>query len=1479
MRTLEKKLKELSMHLLDLGKRNRLLNYKETGFRTIQILNTNSDLLFDKISNGTTLSVFSLDPVLRKYHKTIEGTKEEIIDYSEAKVRDIALDLLKNNELLCYKKGTPTEKVMKNIYKEYKSTCLEKGINPLYMTFGLVSYMEGKVEYQAPLLLIPIAMELEKGTFKMKEYEDEIILNPTFSYLLKTEYKVILDDYQEGDLKEYLSKISRVLEHHNMRVKTHMSLGIYSFLKMNMYNDLTSNTEKVIGNTNIQRLLDRNIEEKLQEKVQVFPVVNCDSSQLDAIEYATKGASFVLQGPPGSGKSQTITNIIASAIGNQKKVLFVSEKQAALNIVYENLKRAGLESFAIELHSHKTNKKEFIDELYKTATLPRYDIQNDVENIEHQYYFIKDRLEEYRTTLHAVLPNMRMSLYEVYSRFLSLPAPGFSYAIPSIERQDFLSLDTSLRLLRQYESLAATLGYDYHQSPFFGFTFKDLNYVRYDARQEFIALEAFLKNKVEVKNQINPVLPLHIINYQQLLESMDLLDKFVQLKHFLPEYFQQRKRTKLLSILEDYLKSSAYIEKSTISNFFQLDILKKNVTEYLYQFKLKSASMFKFFSGTYRRLKKELQLYAKVKMKDQDLIQKLEELNEYQKMKELLDQTKKELPSSYRSYEYEQIYQDLQSIERLTFDLELTEAQFRQFKNQFLDILIHFKEHHSFGYQAIASKFDAQVMNFATDDLELLYSKVQQMNKHLDLLDIHVQVLNLLDQLTQHQLLPYLDIALEHQLDLALISKGYEHAFYRAIIYYEVEKSPILKEFSTLGIDQMIEEFKKVDALHLETNKATIVSKLSKLRPDDSIMAGSKFSILVKEYHKSRKQKPIRMLIEEIQELIFDLKPVFLMSPLSVSTYLNSSLNMFDLVIFDEASQVFAWDALGAIYRAKQCIVIGDSKQMPPSNFFNSSISEEEDDYEDELESILDKGTTVFTTKYLNWHYRSRSEELIDFSNKAFYDARLITIPQAKKHELGFGIDFYPLKDGIYDVKTRTNLKEALFIVDLVCNHYQTRPDKSLGVVAFSNAQAELIETKLEERVQKEPKLQSFFQEDVEEPFFIKNLESVQGDERDCIIFSICYGYNENNKFYQRFGPLNNVGGERRLNVAITRAKYNISVVSSIRSTDIRLDNTESLGVKLLKNYLEYAEKLTQNVLKSNPTEDGIIKSISTFLTDHGFLVQQKVGNSSFKIDIAIQHPVTREYVLAIMLDGASYCIGNCSDVNRLQELLLQRLGWHYYRIFSTLWINATRFEQEKLLTYLEKLFTNTLPKPEKSIPEIDFLVEDEADIDDIFEEYQMVSEEEIRKLYQTKSTAKIIYEIVRKEEPISIEFLLKRICFMYGRTKVTNVVRNLFERDLESLELINESGFLMTKHITSKGLRIHSNRMIEQVPRVELEDAIYRVVQQSNGITKVGCFKMVVKLLGYDRMSDNATEILENALVFVKLDGKLIEKSECLYL
>jgi hypothetical protein len=631
--------------------------------------------------------------------------------------------------------------------------------------------------------------------------------------------------------------------------------------------------------------------------------------------------------------------------------------------------------------------------------------------------------------------------------------------------------------------------------------------------------------------------------------------------------------------------------------------------------------------------------------------------------------------------------------------------------------------------------------------MEECYKTIHNIDSLRKQVATHMIWAKVINRLKDYHMLDFIDVFCANKRELNTLADTFEKEFYKHLIDTMINESKVLKEFKAASKSDTIEDFINLDEKKLLVNRDSIIVLNSQKRPDESVLEGSMFKILSREHEKTRRHMPIRSLLEQTFELALDIKPVFLMSPLSVSTYLASEMNIFDCVIFDEASQIFASDALGSIYRAKQCIVIGDTKQMPPTNFFQAGV-DDVNTKEFDLESILDKASAQFDTLALKWHYRSRNEELITFSNQAFYDSNLIVIPQSKQHEEGFGIDFYHVDNGIYDAKTRTNQNEAQRVCDMVFEHLKTSK-LSLGVVAFSNVQAELINELIEKRLKKNPHEEIYFPKDVDEPFFVKNLETVQGDERDRIIFSICYGYNTEGKFYQRFGPLNNVGGERRLNVAVTRAKFNVSIVSSIRYTDINSNTTNSLGVKLLQNYLEFAENIETNKNYAE-TDNGIINTVKEYIESLGYDVYPNYGSSSFKINLAVKK--NDEYILAVMIDGSGGYSTNMTDKYRLERILLERQGWRYFKLYSTSWINDTENEKQRIYDVLHNEYE---PHQEPQHKNRTYLREDTSDntIEALFIEYLSVDNELGKNYFDTKGMEALVTQIVKREHPIHEDY------------------------------------------------------------------------------------------------------------------------------
>lgn len=515
------------------------------------------------------------------------------------------------------------------------------------------------------------------------------------------------------------------------------------------------------------------------------------------------------------------------------------------------------------------------------------------------------------------------------------------------------------------------------------------------------------------------------------------------------------------------------------------------------------------------------------------------------------------------------------------------------------------------------------------------------------------------------------------------------------------KQESLLFEFDASTMNTDVTTFRKLDRNSNQLNVQRIKEKLESNRDHaiNSLSHRRELQIIQAEIGKKKRHYPIRKLVNLTAPLFMELKPCLLMSPISVSQFLDASAIQFDLIIFDEASQIFSEEAIGAIVRGKQLIVVGDSKQLPPTNFFHSSTIEEDfddDQLEDEevtYESILDECAHVLPPINLRWHYRSKHESLITFSNEAFYHNNLITFPSSDNGPY-LGTEFVHVEDGVYDRGgNKTNKKEAEKIANLVLEHFRGHPNQSLGVIAFSEAQASAIENELTILRNANPLFEHFFQEGAHEEFFIKSLENVQGDERDVIFLSIGYAKAANQSLHYNFGPLSKARGERRLNVAVTRAKYHMKLITSLKPHDLsdtKISNNS--GLRLLKDYMQSAMdgKLPISMIHhaerdfDSPFEEDVYNVI----TDLGYKVMTQVGCSGYRIDLAVIDPLNNnKFLLGIECDGKAYHSSKVArDRDRLRQQVLEGLGWKIYRIWSQEWFKKRKFEVTRLRNYLETM-------------------------------------------------------------------------------------------------------------------------------------------------------------------------------------------------
>ncbi|WP_215455072.1 DUF3320 domain-containing protein [Streptomyces sp. ATCC 21386] len=520
-----------------------------------------------------------------------------------------------------------------------------------------------------------------------------------------------------------------------------------------------------------------------------------------------------------------------------------------------------------------------------------------------------------------------------------------------------------------------------------------------------------------------------------------------------------------------------------------------------------------------------------------------------------------------------------------------------------------------------------------------------------------------------------------------------ERAVLTAWVEHQLTHDSRLKPMRAVERDQLVERFQSADKDLVAAAHAEVIAACNTRRPRRTSVGQA--ATIRREAEKQRRHMPVRHLLQQTRDVVRLVKPCFMMSPLTVSQFLPPDFE-FDVVVFDEASQVLPQDAVNSVYRGKALVVAGDQKQLPPTSFFAAAGDSDDGDEWDEdatdgFESILDmcKASGVLRGLPLRWHYRSRHENLIAFSNHDFYDNSMVTFPGALEQGPDIGVEFIKA-DGVYDRGGNSdNPLEAAKVAQRVIHHFDTRPEHTLGVVALSKAQAEAIEEAVQKARAARPDLDHHFTEGRLDGFFIKNLETVQGDERDVIILSIGYGPDHRGKLLSTFGPINREGGWRRLNVAVTRARRRMEVVASFYGGD--LPDSANKSVQHLKRYLQYAQHgpailqtkaADPDAAPESPFEEEVID----VLRGWGYEVQPQVGVAGFRIDMAVRHPgAPGTYALGIECDGAMYHSSRAArDRDRLREAVLRDLGWKLHRIWGTDWYRNRRDAMARLRAAVE---------------------------------------------------------------------------------------------------------------------------------------------------------------------------------------------------
>ena len=1497
--------------LLDTGKRNSLVSFKDTKSSTVEIVYPDVDTFFSKIDSTPFFEVYDAkitsEDEEELYILNPNYTPKDKLDRGSF-IEAFSKKLKKANQILAFNSNVSSQIAIKNISKKSRSAIEETGVNVAFASFGFIKWRErdsSKEAHKAPILLAPISISRESSIdpYHIKVMGDEVIVNPTFSFKLYSEYGIKLADYEDDEsLDSYISKIEAQITSLGWEIIKECKIGIFSFQKINMYHDLKDNADKILENENVIRLMKQlsGIEEEVEfkpfdlsnELIQLHNVVDADSSQIDAIEMAKSGQSFVLQGPPGTGKSQTITNVIAELLNDGKKVLFVSEKLAALNVVYDKLKNAGLSDFCLELHSHKANKKTVITELSRVLKLPAKAVSKKAEYEIGEKAKHQEALDSYVKELHKTNDVIGKSLYQLYGLFFSINDDVFcDYLTPSFSSLSYEQIEHHLSLLRRYKELIPIIGKDYTTCPWYGFESEDTSY------SALINAKIALRDSLSAFTELKKVSASLYENYGIQIDSLNDFKPWVELIRYIAEskaITPELCDPSVYSVAYDKLSEmkSLSIEICDLSftlnkdcNFSVYSLSGKDLYEQLRsKYRL---WIVRLFSREYKALRDSFPMgtFSDKKLSYKSFVYYTNILNNYQSKLERFEKLSSEV-KELLSPEYEEKFSS-SDIHKLLLDLDALKSYMSSVDDaKKISKCSHIKtcEYATAlnssvntiltGSPNFLDKFSVSIFDPYNSLVDDVISRLTLYTESADILNSWFTFLVLSRELKENLLLDYIKFALSKEFSMTELDVIYEKSFLSHWINILSFDSPIISEFSRAKHDDEVKLFCEKDLLQFEISKAQIRSTLSEKRPAlDVIVSGSPVSILLREAEKKRKQKSIRSLLFEIGDLVQILKPCFLMSPLSVSTFLSTTNVSFDTVVFDEASQIFPQDAIGSIYRGKQLIVVGDSKQMPPSNFFNSSIESDDEDVEDvsDFESILDVCSFAFPQLRLKWHYRSRYEQLIAFSNKSFYDNSLVTFPSPVTDKKWIGIDYH-FADGVFDRSTRTNFIEAERVVDLIYENIERFPERSLGVVAFSISQQDLIDRLLSKRRARQPEKEFFFRADRPEPFFIKNLETVQGDERDTIIFSTAYAKDSVGKFSHNFGPLNRAGGERRLNVAVTRAKVNVQLVTSIHSADISLERTKSTGARLLKEYIAYAEtgvldkkeeSYYDDFLESSALfEEEVCEALSEFYARY----DTKLGESSFKIDIAVRHQQSNDYALAIECDGDTYnSSSNARDRDRLRKAVLERMGWKHYRIWSTEWQKNKQAEKERLLEAVKNAYKDFKPAEVDYSPEAsaDDFTED-AEITSLdFPEYEVVDIDALSPEYDNK--LELISRVLEKESPLSESWLLKRMLKIMSKKSANPSAVATFEAilsDCSAFGIYRHNGFLYSEYAEPQFRASKDNlREIKQISLDELAFGMLKIIEHTLTINKDGLFRTVASLLGFARISPTIIERLDLAL------------------
>ncbi len=1508
--------------LLDLSLRNKLLNFTASR-QSIPIICPNPSELEDLLAEGKRFRLVSLNDgnkIADRDAKLHQQRTKKDLDL------EFARQAFEKRELSCLLETKELEKRLTGLHRQAKSDLAEGGSNTLYLAIGFLRWKKdagSSKTYRAPLLLLPVKLQRRSvsSPYYVAHHEDEVRFNATLLQLLKRDFNCDLtsleshlpQDHSGIDVPKVLELVRQaVLEIKGFEVIDEVAVSRFSFAKYLMWKDLADQVDHLTRNRVVDHLVNnpdksfggadgsampspRDIDRKYQPAELVHPLP-ADSSQLSAVMAASEGKDFVIVGPPGTGKSQTIANLIGQCLASGKTILFVAEKTAALDVVHRRLKEHGLADCCIELHSNKAERKGFLIQLGKSWARSSKAKQQKWFNINDRLKIRRDELNAYVNEIHTKHKNgitvyhaMGLCAREKERRAPQLPWPRDT----EHSNQEYASIrDTVYNLALAYHALPPDTDLSIISPPKWSMSWeKDLLSKCSDVITASNHLSTSIRSLRELLNiDISNELSLTHLNALRCIatflnewnseksvllgcselaqiqntiqERLDLLAQYKQAETQLASvfstftsalvgsnkkptdqksrsvYFQlANKLTKepgahdslvfhpdlqLVTTLLDQrltlLKDEQEVANLLVDRNYNPQLLKRlNLQEILVLWQRAEHALWPFSIFQKDKVKKRLNAIMKSGGVSQPEID-IELLQDCADCRKRLDQNFKKLGlpadlAQILTRDPGKLMPFLTSAEAVREAIVATGVSLDELgtltKRQLRPLILAAKPlypaarelenvRNKLRANGCSNHIDAELkpliendpakvaenisalgtVRQAMDVLEIPHdafnSNVASLaidNEHIGIFaDCLTRLENFLNcrrelhSLANHHVVDDDSISVlseaRSQADRIISNRtqlkqwatwcenrrnaeeqglnsfvaaienhtlpsdpdeaiaAFDLAYARWWLPTIVDKSDILRQFQSYHHQDAIRDFQKLDQLARDNATNQILSKIRHDLPSkENVPRKSELGLLRHQLSLKRPSKSIRDVISGLTNSFHQLAPCMLMSPLSIAQYLPANQKQFDVVVFDEASQITTWDAIGAIARAKQTIIVGDPKQLPPTNFFGRNDADQDDpnidDHEMDLESILDEAqASGLPTVQLNWHYRSQHESLITFSNYKYYNNKLITFPAA--NNLNRGVIFSHVEGGCYDRgKSRTNRKEADAIVaDAIarmkrCMLLPEHERLTYGVVTFNSQQQTLIQDLFDDALRKQPELEWFFAEERIEPTAVKNLENVQGDERDVMYFSITFGKDISGKFPVDFGAINRAGGERRLNVAITRARRTLLVFSSFLSEELRSERSSARGVHDLKTFLQYAEKGSNALARESSGSVGehespLEEAVATALQNRGWNFDAQVGVSGFRVDLGIIHPdKPGAYLAGIECDGFTYHRSAAArDRDKTRQLVLEGLGWKILRVWSPDWWYDSGNAMESLHNALNTLLSESRNEKSKSISE-----------------------------------------------------------------------------------------------------------------------------------------------------------------------------------